>query len=117
MLGWLFGDKKPRLLSVQDQAVLPVAAVTVEGHGQMNWAHHRSLLEALEDGQVPVRSSCRSGNCGACLAYLRAGAVGYTKEPNFPLEAGEVLMCSCVPQGAVSLALPAQPVGARRRRQ
>lgn len=78
-------------------------------------AGERSLLDALDKADAPVRSSCRSGNCGACLAYLETGEVGYTKEVTFPLEAGEVLMCSCVPLSAIRIRLPDKPVGARRR--
>lgn len=116
MLNWLFGNKKPRILSLQEQNTLPVATIEVNGSGRYAWQHHRSVLDVLDDGGLPVRSSCRSGNCGACIAYLLEGEVGYTKEGNFPLESGEILMCSCVPIKDIRVGLLSQPVSSRRRR-
>lgn len=115
MLDWLFGSKKPRILSLQDQQALAVAHIKVDGQGEYQWAHHRSVLDVLDTAGLPVRSSCRSGNCGACVAYLLDGEVGYTKEANFPLESGEVLMCSCVPTGNIRVGLLSQQVSPRRR--
>lgn len=56
-----------------------------------------SLLELAEAKGVPVESSCRSGQCGACAAGLLSGAVEYTRTCGAEVAAGQVLMCSAVP--------------------
>lgn len=116
MFAWLLGDKKPKMLTRAQVEDLPAAEVWVEGKGRARWQGQHSLLDALDEAGMAVRSSCRSGNCGACLAYLDAGEVAYVKEPGFPLEAGECLMCSCVPLSPVRLRLPASQVPPRRRK-
>lgn len=116
MLDWLLGKKKPRILSLQEQNNQPIAQVSIDGQGVQTWKHESSVLDVLANGGVPVRSSCRSGNCGACIASLLEGEVGYTKEANFPLESGEILMCSCVPMGDIRLGLLSKPVSPRRIR-
>lgn len=115
MWDWLWKRRQTQRLSVNDLAALPPAQVQLQGHPDQRWQGERSLLDALDKADAPVRSSCRSGNCGACLAYLESGEVGYTKEVTFPLESGEILMCSCVPLSALLIRLPDKPVGARRR--
>jgi ferredoxin len=116
MFDWLLGSKKPRILSMQAQNNLSPARIQVSCKGDYHWQHEHSVLDVLDKAGLAVRSSCRSGNCGACIAYLQAGQVGYTKDSNFPLEAGEILMCSCVPMGDVQIGLLSQPVSPRRRR-
>jgi len=116
MWDWLWKRRSSKLLSVDEVAGLAAAPVQLVGHSDQQWRGERSLLDALDKADAPVRSSCRSGNCGACLAYLESGEVGYTKEVTFPLETGEVLMCSCVPLSALRIRLPDKPVGVRRRK-
>lgn len=116
MLSWLFGRKKARILSLQEQNNQPIARIAVDGWGVQVWNHEKSVLDVLANAGLPVRSSCRNGNCGGCTAYLLEGDVGYTKEPNFPLESGEILICSCVPMGDIRLGLLSEPVSPRRRR-
>jgi ferredoxin len=116
MFDWLMGKKRAKVLSLQDQNQLPMANIQVDGYGTCTWQHERSVLDVLDKAGLPVRSSCRSGNCGACVAYLLGGEVGYTKEINFPLESGEILMCSCLPNGTIRVGLLSQPVSPRRRR-
>lgn len=36
MLDWLFGSKKPRILSLQDQQALAVAHIKVDGQESIN---------------------------------------------------------------------------------
>lgn len=115
MLEWLWKRPSSKRLSLAEIARLPAAQVQLVGHVDQHWRSERSLLDALDRADAPVRSSCRSGNCGACLAYLEVGEVGYTKETSFPLETGEILMCSCVPVSNIRIRLPDKSVGARRR--
>jgi len=115
MWDWLWKRGQSKSLSPQALQGLPPALVHLQGHLDQRWQGERSLLDALDKADAPVRSSCRSGNCGACVAYLEAGEVGYTKEVTFPLEAREILMCSCVPLSTIRIRLPDKPVGARRK--
>ena len=117
MLDWLFKRRSSKLISVQALESLPTALIQLQGHPDQHWRGERSVLDALDKADAPVRSSCRSGNCGACVAYLQSGDVGYTKEVTFPLELGELLMCSCVPLTPLSIRLPEKPVGTRGRRK
>lgn len=117
MWDWLWKRRSTKLLSQNEVAKLSQSVVQLVGHTDQHWCGERSLLDALDRADAPVRSSCRSGNCGACMAYLEGGEVGYTKETSFPLEQGEILMCSCVPLTPIRICLPDKPVGARHRNQ
>ena len=117
MWDWLWKRRPSKCLSVQELQALAPALVQLQGHPDQHWQGEHSLLDALDKADAPVRSSCRSGNCGACIAYLESGEVGYTKEVTFPLEAGEILMCSCVPLTTMLIRLPDKPVGARRSKK
>lgn len=64
-----------------------------------------SLLDLAEACDVPVRWSCRVGVCHNCESGLLAGDVEYTTEPVDPPAAGNVLICSARPRGAVVLDL------------
>jgi ferredoxin len=114
---WLLGKKKVKLLSAQDTNKLLKASIKVDGQGLYVWQHERSLLDVLDKAGLPVRSSCRNGNCGACIAYLIKGEVGYVKTVHFPLEKNELLMCSCVPIGDIEIALPLHPIDPRKRKR
>lgn len=115
MLSWLKSFKKAKILSADEMARLSPVQVYIATYAPQRWTNEASLLLALDRGEVPVRSSCRSGNCGTCVAYLKSGEVGYTKEITFPLEGDEILMCSCVPKSDLHLELPAKPVIRRKK--
>lgn len=117
MFAWLTKGRKLRQLSATEIAQLSPVRIQLAGYPVQHWQKEGSLLAALDKSEVPVRSSCRSGNCGTCVAYLKAGEVGYVKEVSFPLEGDEILMCSCVPLSDLQLVLPDKPVGPRRRKK
>lgn len=56
----------------------------------------QTLLEAAQQANVPLRSSCTMGGCGACLVTLRSGAVELD-EPNCltasERASGKILAC------------------------
>jgi ferredoxin len=54
---------------------------------------------------VPTRWSCRTGVCHTCESGLLSGEVAYAPEPVDPPAAGNVLICSARPRGAVVLDL------------
>jgi len=108
MLDWLF-SKKPRRITPEAVMQLPNVSIQITQQGQVKHAtfsRQANILSALEQAQLPVRHSCRSGNCGACLASLAQGEVAYLRDISYPLEAAEVLMCACVPLSDVQLHIP-----------
>ena len=64
-----------------------------------------SLLDLAEFHGVPVRSGCRTGECFTCAVRLVSGEVGYARELEDAPEAGTILLCSAVPEGAVVIDL------------
>lgn len=56
------------------------------------------LLDVLEDASVPMRSNCRSGQCGTCKVKLITGQVQTLSAAGLSMlerEAGWILSCSC----------------------
>jgi ferredoxin len=62
-----------------------------------------SLLAFAEEHSVAIESGCRAGSCGTCATRLLSGAVRYVRQPNAPLEQGEILPCIAVPAETLSL--------------
>ncbi|WP_181271560.1 MOSC domain-containing protein [Brevibacterium sediminis] len=83
------------------------AEVTLEESGtSFVWQPQEgTLLESLEARGFRSPSSCRGGSCGTCSVSLAAGSVLYPIEPAARVESDEVLVCSAVPAGPISLAL------------
>jgi len=100
-------DGEPAVMTDVEPAA-PVA-VRFAGSGvSATWNGEDSLLALAEAHGVPAPSGCRSGMCGACAVGLESGAVRYTRACGAQPEAGQVLMCSTVPQaggGPVTLAI------------
>ncbi len=71
----------------------------------------KSILENLETNNIPIRSQCRSGICGACRLRIISG--NYRFEPDFCLSDedranGHALACCTFPKsGDVTIALHA----------
>jgi MOSC domain-containing protein YiiM/ferredoxin-NADP reductase len=61
------------------------------------------LLELAEESSVAIEFGCRAGSCGTCVTRLLSGAVRYLRQPNAPLETGEILPCVAVPAEPLSL--------------
>ena len=83
------------------------AEVTLEHSGtSFLWEPQQgTLLEALESRGLRADSSCRGGSCGTCVVKLAAGSVIYPVEPAARITADEVLVCSAVPAGPISLGI------------
>jgi len=62
-----------------------------------------SLLEFAEANGVAMESGCRAGNCGTCVAAVKAGEVKYVTTPGSPPGAGSCLTCCSVPAGDLSI--------------
>lgn len=71
----------------------------------------KSILENLETNNIPIRSQCRSGICGACRLRIISG--NYRFEPDFCLSEGDranghALACCTFPKsGDITIALHA----------
>ena len=83
------------------------AEVTLENSGtSFLWEPTQgTLLEALEARGIRADSSCRGGSCGTCAVKLSSGSVVYPVEPAARIAGDEVLACSAVPSGPISLGL------------
>jgi ferredoxin-NADP reductase/uncharacterized protein YcbX len=88
-------------------AACPPAEVTLENSGtSFMWQPQEgTLLESLEARGFQSASSCRGGSCGTCAVSLTAGSVLYPIEPVAQVDADEVLVCSAIPAGPISLRL------------
>ncbi|WP_137824936.1 2Fe-2S iron-sulfur cluster-binding protein [Brevibacterium sp. 2SA] len=97
----------PRTGMTEAIAEWPPAEVTLADSGtSFLWEPAQgTLLEALEARGMQAASSCRGGSCGTCSVRLAAGSVAYPIEPAAQVDADEVLVCSAVPAGPISLAL------------
>jgi len=104
MFGWLMGNK-PKILDAQAQALLLPATIMVEGFHTVTWHTGTSLLKTLEAAGIPVRHSCRKGNCGACTAEVLEGKIGYLHPVSFDCPKNEILLCAAVPIGHIRIRL------------
>jgi ferredoxin-NADP reductase/MOSC domain-containing protein YiiM len=72
----------------------------------VNWSPaYGTLLGMAEACDVPSRFACRSGVCHVCVTGVVAGTTNYVRAPLDPPGAGEVLICSAVPQSDLVLDL------------
>jgi ferredoxin len=106
MFSWF--RSTPKVLDEQAQAQLLPSLITIEGLGNVPWQTGHSLLNTLEQAGLPVRHSCRKGNCGACIAEVIEGKVGYLHPVSFESEAQTILLCAAVPIGNLTLRLGAK---------
>lgn len=56
-----------------------------------------SVLDLGESVGLKLHSSCRSGDCGACILKLRSGTVSYASPPTCDYEADEIVTCVARP--------------------
>lgn len=89
--------------------VLDAAGATIEFHRSgktVAWPSGcASLLDLAEANGIPVRSSCRTGQCFTCTTRVLAGEVIYVRELEDEPEPGTALICSALPLGSVVLDL------------
>lgn len=70
-------------------------AITFDGH--------KTLLDALEENNVPLSSDCRTGSCGECQITVTQGQTRYVITPEFAAPTGRILACCCVPKTNLNL--------------
>ncbi len=79
--------------------------VTVNDMQTFCYGEEFSLLDSMEEHQIPVSYNCRGGYCGSCKAKLTSGKVNWVQDSLVSLEPGEILVCCCVPDGSISLTI------------
>ncbi len=65
-----------------------------------------TLLQALEQHQLPVNFQCREGYCGACRCKLLCGDIRYLHEPLAFVRQGEFLPCCSIPLTDIEIEIP-----------
>ncbi len=74
----------------------------------------QTLLDACIAAGIPIAYNCRSGECGECMASLKAGEVHELPgaDPAIFTDAhraqGKILTCMCFPRSALTLDIPLQ---------
>jgi len=81
------------------------AIVTINEAQSFSYSEEFSLLDSMEEHQIPITYNCRGGYCGRCKVQLTKGEVSWVQDSLVPLEADEILVCCCVPNGPISLAI------------
>jgi ferredoxin len=81
------------------------AKVTINEVQSFVYGEEFSLLDSMEEHQFPITYNCRGGYCGLCKVQLTSGKVNWVQDSLVSLEAGEILVCCCVPDGSISLTI------------
>jgi ferredoxin-NADP reductase len=102
-----FGGAAPRNVQPDAGAVESVAPVEFARSGKtVSVRAGQTLLEAAEEHDVTIPSSCRQGQCGTCKTRLLEGIVRMDAEEGLDRDSraqGFVLTCVGRPDGAVKL--------------
>lgn len=105
-----FGPASVKRVSqvAQPEAGSPAAAIMQVTFARSNktvaWdTSFGSLLEFAEANGVAMESGCRAGNCGTCIAAVKAGNVTYVTAPGSQPDAGSCLTCCTIPAGDLSI--------------
>jgi len=81
------------------------ATVTINDTQSFVYDEEFSLLDSMEGHQIPVTYNCRGGYCGLCKVKLISGKVNWVQDSLVCLGDGEILVCCCVPDGPIGLAI------------
>ncbi|NBB13105.1 pyridoxamine 5'-phosphate oxidase family protein [Pseudomonas sp. SLFW] len=91
-------DDTPPLAALEPVATESVTVTFNASNKKALWNPDAgSLLELAEENGLTPPFGCRNGSCGSCRTKVLGGAVTYERHPEFPLPAGEALMCCAVP--------------------
>jgi len=82
-----------------------MSKITVLGQGDCHFDGQFSILDALDENGFDMPYSCRGGNCGACAVRLISGEVENIQETAYEPQAGEILTCSTIPKGDITIEL------------
>ena len=74
-----------------------VFRIQMESGQQFLFDTQPTLLSALEENDINIASSCRTGECGDCRIRLSKGQVLPLNQSTIVLSDNEILPCCCVP--------------------
>ncbi|OCG28606.1 hypothetical protein A9G11_10285 [Gilliamella sp. wkB108] len=77
--------------------------ITFEGQS-FNGNNQQTILEQLEQHQIPIPYSCRAGVCGRCQVILKQGEVTALTQAAIKSK-NRILTCSCIPKSDIELNL------------
>ncbi|HTJ01755.1 MAG TPA: 2Fe-2S iron-sulfur cluster-binding protein [Methylovirgula sp.] len=77
-------------------------------------AEQGTLLDLAIAQGLKLPFSCRTGMCGTCAQQLLAGRVAQIRKTSARTEAGQILLCSTIPQSDVEIVL-GNGAGARQK--
>ncbi len=78
--------------------------IQLESGIQFQFDTQSTLLNAMEDNEINIASSCRTGECGDCRVYLLEGQVSQLNQAMIELPDNEILPCCCVPASNLIIA-------------
>jgi len=90
--------------SIASGSATGVWALDVNGTA-ITFDGHKTLLDALEENNIPISSDCRAGRCGECQIPLTHGQTRYIVTPEFVPQNGHILACCCVPESDLVIRL------------
>ncbi|NOR72085.1 MAG: 2Fe-2S iron-sulfur cluster binding domain-containing protein [Methylomarinum sp.] len=79
--------------------------IQLESGKQFQFDTQPTLLSAMEDNNINITSSCRTGECGDCRIQLLEGKVTQLNPAMVKLSDNEILPCCCVPASHLKIAL------------
>lgn len=97
-----FSSLEPSEPTAEHSPLTTVCARSNQNDYRFQVSTGKTLLDALEANQVPIRSQCRSGICGSCRIKVISGAC--KRAPDFSLstaerESGYALACCTYAEG------------------
>lgn len=82
---------------------IPSFVITIDGHEETQFTHHKTILTCLEQHNINVHYHCREGFCGACRTKITKGNVEYTTDPLAYIDDDEFLPCCSVPKTDITI--------------
>jgi len=93
----------PSSLNNIEAVAAPPAQVRFDKSGKTATWTSGNLLDLADQQGVPIESSCRSGQCGACETAVVSGSFAYLSKPSYTPEKGKCLLCVSRPDGDLEL--------------
>lgn len=82
---------------------MKIKVTTQNGTQEVPFLQDTTVLESLEQANIPAEYHCREGFCGACRCKLTSGEVEYVIDPLAFIDDDEVLPCVIRPQSDIEI--------------
>jgi len=76
---------------------------TQNGTFDVPFCDGKTILECLEEANLPTHSHCRDGFCGACRCKLKGGDIKYLIDPLAFMDDDEFLPCCSAAESDLSI--------------